>query len=87
MPLPLIPVLLGGAALVTAAFGAKKGYDAYEDTKTADYWHNRAKEMYSETESDLNEARKAAQDTFEKLGQLQANIVENELTSYAEIIM
>lgn len=86
MPLPLIPVLIGGAALVTAAFGAKKGYDAYEDTKTADYWHNRAKEMYSETESDLNEARKAAQDTFEKLGQLQANIVENELTSYAEII-
>ena len=86
MPLPLIPVLIGGAALVTAAFGAKKGYDAYEDTKTADYWHNRAKEMYSETESDLNEARKAAQDTFEKLGQLQANIVENELTSYAELI-
>ncbi|MDA3969604.1 hypothetical protein [Helicobacter ibis] len=29
MPLPLIPVLLGGAALASAAFGLKKGYDAY----------------------------------------------------------
>lgn len=86
MPLPLIPVLLGGAALATAAFGAKKGYDAYEDTKTADYWHNRAKEMYSETESDLNEAKKAAQESFEYLGKLQADIVENELVRYADII-
>ena len=33
MPLPLIPVVLGGASLLAGAFGAKKGYDAYSDKK------------------------------------------------------
>lgn len=86
MPLPLIPVLLGGTALVTAAFGAKKGYDAYDDTKKANYWHKKAKDLYDENESRLNTARSKAQDSFETLGELQANIVEHELTQYAELI-
>ncbi|STQ86044.1 hypothetical protein LS73_002550 [Helicobacter muridarum] len=86
MPLPLIPVLLGGAAVATALFGAKKGYDAYEDTKTANRWHEKAKDLYDEAESELNAAINKAQDSFKTLGELQADIVENELTHYAELI-
>lgn len=86
MPLPLIPVLLGGAALASAAFGAKKGYDAYKDTKTARAWHEEAKEKYERAERVLKSARKGTQNQFEALGRLQADIVKNELTRYADLI-
>ena len=35
MPLPLIPVIIGGAALISAALGAKKGAKAISDIKKA----------------------------------------------------
>lgn len=82
MPLPFV---IGGAVLATV-FGAKKGYDAYKDTKEASRLHEKAKDLYDETEPKLNNARKKAQDSFDSLGQLQADIVENELIKYAELI-
>lgn len=43
MPLPLI---LGAAALVTAAYGAKKGYDGYQRHSEADEIVKGAQERY-----------------------------------------
>ena len=83
MPLPLV---IGAGALMVAAFGAKKGYDAYGDTKEANRLHKEAKDLYNNAEYELNTARSKAQDSFEALGELQANIVEHELTQYAKII-
>lgn len=86
MPLPLIPVLLGGAALASAAFGAKKGYDAYQDTKEAQEWHEYAQRKYKQAEKELDEARENAQNKFEELGTLQSQIVSGVLREYQEII-
>lgn len=86
MPLPLIPAILGVAALGTAAYGIKKGVDAYSDTKTAEYEHERAKEEYNETEGKLQSKTKEAQDQFELLGYLQAEIIKGALHRYATFI-
>ncbi|TLD99319.1 hypothetical protein [Helicobacter trogontum] len=86
MPLPLIPALLGGGALVATLFGAKKGYDAYQDTQEASRYGKRSKDLYDDAESELNNARERSQEHFETLGQLQASIVKNELMRYADII-
>lgn len=82
MPLPL---LIAGA-VAAAAWGAKKGYDAYQDTQEAEGYHSRAKNLYEKGESDLNSARNRLEKSFETLGKLQANIVDNELKQYAELI-
>ncbi len=86
MPLPLIPVLLGGAALATAAFGAKKGYDAYSDTQETEEYHNKAQRLYNSTANKVNKYRSDAQNSFETLGELQTMIMQESLKRYEDII-
>ncbi|ANV97457.1 hypothetical protein BBW65_00885 [Helicobacter enhydrae] len=86
MPLPLIPVLLGGAALATAAFGVKKGYDAYSDVKEAEELHEEVKGLYEKAEAKLNGSRKKAEKDFEALGEEQSKSINGSLRQYAEII-
>ena len=50
MPLPL----LAGGALLLGLWGAKKGYDAYEDNSTAEYNNEKAKKIYDEAQNGLN---------------------------------
>ena len=52
MPLPLIPIFLGAGALATGAYGAKKGYDAYQDNKDANWANNRANETIENAKKD-----------------------------------
>lgn len=86
MPLPLIPILLGGAALATAGYGVKKAFDAYDSSQIAESYHEKAKEEYNQTEEEVKPKRERAQDRFELLGHLQADIVRNGLQRYADII-
>ncbi|WP_284455323.1 hypothetical protein [Alloalcanivorax xenomutans] len=60
MPLPLI---IGAAALATAAYGAKKGYDGYhkhseadEIVKSAQHRYEREKEIFDEHDKDTTSA-------------------------------
>ena len=59
MPLPLIPVLLGGASLIASAVGIKKGLDAKEDFDRAERIAENAKRNH---ERALDEYKKAAAD-------------------------
>lgn len=79
MPLPLIPVLLG-------AYGAKKGYDGYCDTKEAQRYHERAENLFDSTNAKLKESKKTATNEFEKLGKIKARIVEGSLKQYQVLI-
>jgi hypothetical protein len=64
MPLPLI---IGAAALIASAYGAKKGYDGYQKNSEADEIVKSAKSRYDQKKSDSS---KQQQDTETALGQL-----------------
>ena len=50
MPLPLIPVLIGGAALLAGGYGVKKGLDAKEN-------FDRAKDISADAQRRSEERR------------------------------
>lgn len=71
MALPLIPVAAGVVAAASAAFAAKKGYDAYQDTKDAKYWHEIAKEEYESSERTYKRCKGMAEEVFAEFGELK----------------
>ncbi|WP_236175237.1 hypothetical protein [Pseudomonas pseudonitroreducens] len=70
MPLPLI---LGAAALASAAYGAKKGYDGYQKHSEADDIVNAAKKRYAGKKEAFDVQEKATTDALESLGQEELN--------------
>lgn len=71
MPLPII---LGAAALATAAYGAKKGYDGYQKHSEADDIVNAAKNRYAGKKEAFDAQEKATTSALEVLGQEELNI-------------
>lgn len=65
MPLPLI---LGAAALASAAYGAKKGYDGYQKHSEADDVVNAAKARYEQKRASFDVQEKATNTALETLG-------------------
>lgn len=71
MPLPLI---IGAAALATAAFGAKKGYDGYQKHSEADEIVKSAKHRYDRKKSIFDEQEKETTHALEMLGRKELDI-------------
>ncbi|MFG0632972.1 hypothetical protein [Pseudomonas sp. xss_2] len=71
MPLPLI---LGAAALVSAAYGAKKGYDGYQKHSEADDIVNAAKARYADKKEAFDVQEKATNAALEMLGREELEI-------------
>ncbi|WP_040259142.1 hypothetical protein [Pseudomonas massiliensis] len=65
MPLPFI---LGAAALVSAAYGAKKGYDGYQKHSEADDLVNAAKQRYAKNRETFDKQEEATNQALEALG-------------------
>lgn len=86
MALPLIPVLGWLAVATTAAVGAKKGYDAYQDTKNAGEYHEKAKRLYKTSERALKECKEDAQRLFDEYGELKKSVIESTLMNYKKLI-
>ncbi len=80
-----IPFILGGLALAAAGYGAKKTYDAYEDNSTAEYNNEKAKKIYDEAQSELNEKRINTNAKLEELGALKLKIYKNSLQDFVDI--
>ena len=74
MPLPLI---LGAAALVTAAYGAKKGYDGYQKHSEADDIVNAAKARYAKNKDEFDTQEKSTNKALEALGREELEIGKN----------
>ncbi|MDU9389988.1 hypothetical protein ACIP1T_12560 [Pseudomonas japonica] len=74
MPLPLI---LGAAALVTAAYGAKKGYDGYQKHSEADDIVNAAKQRYDSNRKTFDTQERNTVLALEALGQEELRIGQN----------
>lgn len=71
MPLPFI---LGGIAIATAATGAKKAYDGYQDKSEADDIVENAKYRYDLKKSELEEANELTEGKINQLGELYLTI-------------
>lgn len=81
MPLPF----LIAAAGMTALYGAKKGYDAYEDNSTANSYNDRAKKLYKKATKELKESKETTNTNLEQLGKLKMSIYEDTLGDFVEI--
>lgn len=86
MPLPLIPVLLGGASLLAGAFGVKKGLDAKEDFDRAERIGKDAQRRHENAVSNTKRAQERTTALLVELGTLRKNIVINELKEFIEKI-
>ena len=84
-----IPIILGAAALVTAAYGAKKGYDGYQKHSEADDTVNSAKRRYEETRTPFDIQEKATNEVLDVLGQEELKIGQqfNEFKILADDIL
>lgn len=79
MPLPLIPLLLGGAALVSAGYGVKKGIDAKDDFEKAERIGKRAKRLHEEAVEEIEKERKITNHEFVNLSKLKVEIFSNQI--------
>lgn len=71
MPLPFI---LAGAAVVAAGYGAKKGYDGYQDKTTANDIIKTSKNKYENEKSLFDEQNDTTTQSLTQLGEIQLSI-------------
>ena len=86
MPFPLIPVLLGGIALVAGGYGIKKAWDASEDIDTANQVAERAKKRHESAVKNIEASREQTNSRFEDLGRLKAHTFSNQIKRLVEEI-
>ncbi len=79
-----IPFILGGAALLAAGFGAKKGYDAYSDYSDSNEINAEAESILDKALDDLGKTRKEAQTQLEALGKTKFSVYEKSLIPFVE---
>lgn len=81
MPLPFI---LAGMAIAAGGWGVKKGVDAKEDMDSAERWNRKAKRVFNDAKSSLEENREMTQKAMENLGQTKIDIWEYSMTPFIE---
>ena len=86
MPLPLIPVVLGGLALGAGGYGIKKGLDAKEYIEEAKRVGERAKKRHESAVQDLENSRERTNRRFQDLGRLKARTFANQIKRLVEEI-
>ena len=84
MPLPLIPIILGGASLVAAALGIKKSVDAKSDFDSAKQWDKKTQMLYDKANNELKSAHDNAKQAMKSLGESKFKIYENSIIPFVE---
>lgn len=79
MPLPLIPLLLGGVSLIAGGYGVKKGLDAKEDFDKAESIGSDAKRRHEKAVKALENEREKTNRKFQNLGALKVEIFSNQI--------
>ncbi len=77
-----LPIVLGGAAAVSALYGTKKGYDAYSDTKKAKELQEAAEKTVENAEESLDSEREETKDRLEALGRLKLEVWDEQVGKF-----
>ncbi|QNK58180.1 hypothetical protein [Paenibacillus sp. PAMC21692] len=82
MPLPLIPAIAVGIAAVTAAVGAKKGFDAKRDMDQAKALNQTSQDIAKEAEEFVEMARENTNEAITELGQEKIRILSTSINEF-----
>ncbi len=85
MPLPLIPLIGIGVAVLAGGYGVKKGIDAYSDNEEADDLNEEAEELLREAEQRLKRRRSACKKQLEEFGRLKFSIWDRQLGRFVSL--
>ncbi len=85
MPLPLVPALAIGAALLAGAYGVKKGIDAYSDNEEADELNEEAQTLLNKAERRLKHNRNNCKKRLEELGRLKFTVWDRQLGRFVSL--
>ncbi len=81
----MVPVLIGGAALITGLFGGKKFMDASDNNELAEVIRQEAIDYYNESKSKMEEQRDHTNNTLEELGKARVIAWGGEMKHFLEI--
>ena len=84
MPLPLIPFILGGIGIATAATGVGKGIKAAKDNSDAEHYNFMANSNISNAKESLEASRKASSAALESLGGKKLYVLDKTITGFIE---
>lgn len=82
MPLPLIPAIAAGIAVITAAAGAKKGFDAKRDMDKAKSINQTSQDIAKESEDFIAMARENTNEAITELGQEKIRILTTSINDF-----
>lgn len=84
MVFPLIPIIIGGIALITGGVGVKMGLDAKSDFDEAQRVNDRAKARFDTVSEALDVVRIDTNSRLESLGELRLKCFEGPLARFVE---
>lgn len=82
MPLPLIPIILGGASVVAGLVGIGKGIEASEDMENAKDITNHAKRIVNDAEKSIVTAQEKTKNTIISLGTRKVEVLSNSINKF-----
>ncbi len=85
MPLPLIPIVLGGVAAAGTAIGAYKGGKAIKDNSKAKKLNAEANDIIEDAKSSLSCARTKSKKALEDLGNKKLAVCQTSVKSFVEL--
>ena len=85
MPLPLIPLIGIGAALLAGGYGIKKGIAAYSDNEAADELNEEAQELLRKAEQRLKRDRRSCKKQMEELGRFKFCVWDRQLGRFVSL--
>ncbi len=82
MPLPLIPIILGGASALAAAHGVKKGVEAKQDMDLANSINNEAQDIAQKAEKKIEKSKEKTTKSIEALGAQKIEILSGTVNDF-----
>ena len=85
MALPLIPLILGGGAVLTGIFGIGKGIKAASDSSKADDVNDRARRLQKDIKRRLQRARDRSKKALESLGEKKLHVCKDTVGTFVKL--
>ena len=80
--IPFIPLLLGGASVLAAAHGVKKGVEAKEDMDLAKYINEQAQKICKEADASITNHKESTTKSIESLGAKKVELLSHSVNDF-----